>query len=103
MFYHAQIAWYAEGLARTMTYTPGAVDEVYVVAVEQKRPYPVTVYPVTPGVLRAGREQCQLWLAELLACEQTGVFPSYAQGDVDWVWEETGDGLEWERGDEVAA
>jgi hypothetical protein len=30
------------------------------------------------------------------------VFPGYAQGDVDWVWDEDGDGLEWEK-DEVAA
>lgn len=100
MHYHAQVAWYADGLARTMAYTPGAVDEVYVVAIEQKRPYPVTVYPVSESVLRAGRAQCQLWLAELLECERTGLFPAYAQGDVDWVWDEDGDGLVW---DEAAA
>jgi hypothetical protein len=103
MFYHAQVAWYAEGLGRTMAYTPGPVDEVYVVAVEQKRPYVVTVYPVTPSVLRAGLKQCHQWLAELEACERSGTFPGYAQADVDWVWDEDGDGLDWERGDEAAA
>lgn len=102
MHYHAQVAWYAEGLARTMAYVPGPVDEVYVVAVEQKRPYVVTVYPVTPSVLRAGLKQCHDWLVELEACERAGKFPGYAQGDVDWVWDEDGDGLDWGK-DEVAA
>ena len=97
-FYHAQVAWYSEGVERTLVYPPGPVEEHYVVAVESTPPYPVTVLRVCPSMLTLGRKQWRLWWEALAVCEATGRFPAYVESDVEWEDEEVE--LEW---DEAAA
>jgi len=97
--YPAQVAWYADGLERTMLYRPGPVTEIYVVAVESAAPYNVVVYPVTQRLRVQGHKQCRIWFEQLLNCEQSGNFPGYAESDVEWDAED--DELEWD--DEEAA
>lgn len=99
--YHAQVAWYADGLEKTTAYAPGPVDEVFIVAVESAPPYPVTVLRVCPSVLAAGARQWRMWFEMLLVCEQSNHFPAYAQGDVAWEWEDA-DGLDWGDGEAAA-
>lgn len=94
--YHAQVAWYADGLDRCLSYQPGPVDEVFIVAVESTVPYPVTVYRVCESMLKKGRRQWRSWFEALRVCEQSRCFPAYAEGDVDLEDEdEDEDGLEW--------
>jgi hypothetical protein len=100
MGYHAQLAWYAQGLETTLVYAPGPVVEQYIVVVESSAPYPVTVIRVTDKLREKGLRQCRVWFEQLLVCEQSGHFPGYVEADVDWD-DEDGDGLEWD--DEEAA
>lgn len=96
MAYHAQCAWYKNGLERTMAYPAGPVTEFYVVAVESAVPYPVTVFRLDEESLRMGHKQNRLWLEQLLGCERTGHFPAYTEADVTLSVLEDGDGLDWE-------
>lgn len=98
--YPAQLAWYADGLERTMDYRPGDVVEIYVVAVESTKPYNVVVYPVTERLRAQGRRQYRLWFEQLLNCERTGIFPGYAESDVEWDAED--EALQWEDDDAAA-
>jgi len=96
MGYHAQVAWYADGCERTMSYEPGAVTEVFIVAVESSSPYPVTVFRVCESMLTLGRKQYRAWFEAARNCEHADHFPAYAENDVDWEDEEgDGDGLDW--------
>lgn len=99
--YHAQLAWYADGLERTMAYAPGRVTEHFIVAVESAPPHPVTVIRVCDSMLAVGRKQWRLWWEQLQNCERTGAFPGYVEGDVDWEDEEVE--LDWDSDDEEAA
>jgi hypothetical protein len=76
--YHAQLAFYvaaSEAVGHPVT-------DAYIVAVENVAPYPVTVRPLTARALDAGRVQCEVWMQQLLVCEQSGEWPGYAQSDV---------------------
>lgn len=97
--YHAQLAWYGQGLERCMTYAPGPVVERYIVAVESSPPYPVTVLRVTDKMIDKGLRQCRFWFEQLLVCERSGHFPAYVEADVDWDDDDTD--LNWD--DEEAA
>ncbi len=99
MAYHAQCAWYAHGLERTLAYAPGPVTQFYVVVVESTVPHPVTVFRLDDESLRLGHKQCRLWLEQLLVCERAGHFPAYAESDVLLSVLDEGDGLDW--GNEV--
>lgn len=101
--YHAQVAWYADGLDRTMAYAPGPVTEVFVVAVESTPPYPVTVFRACESILAKGRRQWRLWFETLRVCEQSGRFPGYVESDVDWEDEENDVALDWGDDGEEAA
>lgn len=93
--YHAQLAWYGNGLEHCMTYAPGKVTEHYIVAVESVAPYPVTVIRVTDKMIDRGMRQWRVWFEQLLVCEQSGQFPGYVESDVDW---DDDDGeLEWDE------
>lgn len=96
MAYHAQVAWYADGLERTMQYAHGPVDEVYIVAVESNPPWPVTVIRVGSSMLKKGRECYREWMSLLRICEQNNHWPAYAEGDVDWE-DEDENGLDWSK------
>lgn len=95
MGYHAQVAWYADGLAACPQYDPGPVDDVFVVVVESSAPYPVTVFELDADILADGRRMWRPWFDTLLECERTGKFPAYAEGIQKWSRRERGDGLEW--------
>ncbi len=96
MGYHAQVAWYADGCERTMSYEPGSVNEVFIIAVESSSPYPVTVIRVCESMLLLGRKQYRAWFEAVRNCEHVDHFPAYAENDVDWEDEEAdGDGLDW--------
>jgi hypothetical protein len=95
MAYHAQCAWYKNGLERSMAYPPGPVTEFYVVAVESAAPYPVTVFRVDDESLKMGHKQNRLWLEQVLNCERSGHFPAYVETDVTLSVLDEGDGLEW--------
>lgn len=77
--YHAQLAFYAAA-AESVGHP---VRDAYIVAVENVAPYAVTVRPLTPRALEAGRIQCEIWMSQLLACEAAGEWPGYAQSDVE--------------------
>jgi hypothetical protein len=98
MSYECQLAWYADGLELSNTYAPGPVVEQFIVCVESKAPYPVTVIRVTDKMRKKGARQCRFWLEQLLVCERTGHFPGYVESDVDW----DDDELEWDTEEEAA-
>ena len=79
MAYHAQLAWYADGLRAARL---ADVHHAFVVAVESAPPFPVVVFELTPEALEHGRKLCRLWLEQLLVCEQSDHWPGYAQSVV---------------------
>lgn len=98
LHYHAQLDWYANGLDHCSAYEPGPVDEVYIVAVGMRAPYPVVVYRIAESKLLQGRLRWQGWLAQLLECERTGRFPGYVDTDAVIDIEDEGPdglGLDW--------
>lgn len=78
--YHAQLAWYRQGLALTGHPVPEAA---YIVAVEQTPPHVVTVFRLTEHVLDLGARLCRLWFEQLRVCEASGQFPGYALSPVE--------------------
>lgn len=74
MGYIAQCAFYAEA---------AKVDAAYIIAVEDKRPWPVTVLRLTPRALSDGLKQCRAWMERLLACEAEDAWPGYCQSIVE--------------------
>lgn len=77
--YHAQLAWYRNGLELAGKPRP---REVYIVAAEKAPPYPVTVFRLTEDALDAGLRLCRGWLERLLVCEDADVWPTYSECDV---------------------
>ena len=73
--YHAQLAWYDDAI--------GGKKDHFIVAVEAKPPYVVTVFRLTPGSIEQGRKLCRLWWERLLQCEASGEWPCYCQSIVD--------------------
>lgn len=74
MGYIAQCAFYAEA---------AKVDAAYIIAVEDKRPWPVTVLRLTPRALSDGIKTCRGWMERLLACEAEDAWPGYCQSIVE--------------------
>jgi hypothetical protein len=84
--YHAQMAWYVDGIGKGRARTHAKWKEptsAFIIAVESKPPYPVTVLKLTDRALELGRKQYSLWLERFMACEQSGEWPGYAQSIVD--------------------
>lgn len=79
MAYHAQLAWYSDA-RRALGEDPG---EAFIVGVETKPPYLVTVFRVTPRMLEEGRKLNRLWLERLEACERANEWPGYVQSALD--------------------
>jgi hypothetical protein len=72
--YNAQLAFY--GLA--VQYLTGrAPDDLYVVAVESKRPYAITVLRIDDNARLQGEKLCRLWMERLLTCEASNHWPAY--------------------------
>lgn len=74
--YHAQLAWYMNGLLQSGTASP---QEAYLVAVESRPPHPVTVFRLTEHTLEQGTRTWRLWWERLQVCEQSNEWPGYAQ------------------------
>lgn len=74
--YHAQLAWYMDGVTDAGL---GSPDSAVIVAVESKAPHVVTVFEMAPSLIDAGRKQYRLWFEELMVCEASGQWPGYSQ------------------------
>lgn len=79
MGYHAQLAWYQDA-RRMLGEDPG---DAYIIGVETKAPFAVTVLRVTPRALLEGQKLNRLWLERLAACEAADEWPGYVQSIVD--------------------
>lgn len=78
--YHAQLAWYGEGVSQV---TGRPVSEHHVITVESWAPYVVTVFRLTERTLELGRRVIHGWMERLLACEAANEWPGYVQSIVD--------------------
>jgi len=91
MSYHAQLAWYQEGLELAGRQRP---EECYIVAVESALPHAVTVLRLTERALDQGRRLNRLWWERLMVCEAANEWPPYAQTVIDFdVPDDDGDRL----------
>jgi hypothetical protein len=79
MAYHAQLAWYSEA-ARRNGYT---ISDRYVVAVETRRPYAITVGRVTERAIEEGERLIRTWMERLVVCEEADAWPAYSQSVID--------------------
>jgi hypothetical protein len=84
LFYHAQCAWYRDGINKTTAYDPnlGDCEEYYVIAVEMLPPFDCVVYQYDERSLELGHKINMLWLEKLNNCERSDFYPGYAQGIV---------------------
>jgi hypothetical protein len=79
MFYHAQAALYR----RALLATGRRIKDSYLVVVENKAPYPVTVLRFTDAAIDIGDRSCAIWLEQLRGCEAANHYPGYVQSIVD--------------------
>lgn len=73
-YYDASMAWYRRA---------AGVDDVYVICVEKKHPYPVTVFHVNARSLAQGEAFNMEMFARFRECERTGNWPGYGDGIVE--------------------
>jgi hypothetical protein len=79
MHYHCQLAFYESGLKQN-GYAAGTP---YIIAVENKPPYPTTVFRLTDQVMDLARRTVSLWLEKLKLAEDNDLWPGYTQAIVD--------------------
>jgi hypothetical protein len=79
MAYHAQLAWYQDGLSAAGL---GGPEQAFIVSVESKAPHVVTCLELTARALDFGRRLYVLWFEQLRNCERSGIWPGYASGIV---------------------
>ncbi|TXH41047.1 MAG: hypothetical protein E6Q97_38585 [Desulfurellales bacterium] len=77
--YHAQLAFYALAVRHATGVEP---SDLFVMAVESKRPYAVTVLRLDDSARIAGEKMCRLWMERLLACEASNAWPAYTDAVV---------------------
>lgn len=75
MGYPAQLSWYRRG-ARANGY---AVDQLFIVAVETRAPFAITVFELTDRAIEAAEKMVHAWMERLLACERADAWPEYSQ------------------------
>jgi hypothetical protein len=92
--YHAQLAWYLDGVRLSGLGTP---TEAYIVAVESTPPHPVTVLRLTDKAIDQGRRLCRIWLERVLGCERDNRWPGYCESIVPFDVDEP---LELQFGDD---
>lgn len=81
MAYHGQLADYAGAIHATTGVYP---KDVFIVAVEQLAPFGVSVHRLTIRALDMGERMVRGWLEQFMACEASGVFPSYSQSIIEF-------------------
>lgn len=79
-FYHAQLAWYGEGLTATQRHP---AKGHFIIAVEVAPPHVVTVFKLTEQTIELGRRTFHGWMERLLTCEAVDRWPGYSQTIVD--------------------
>lgn len=77
--YNAQLAFYGLAVQHLLGRAP---DELYVVAVESKRPYAVTVLRLDDEARLQGEKLCRIWMEQLLVCEASNHWPAYTDAVV---------------------
>ena len=75
--YHAQLAFYRQAIGAVEDVDPSTL-QAYIVAVESRAPYPVTVVRMTSRALLDGLASCYLWLERLRICEAADDWPGYS-------------------------
>lgn len=87
--YHAQVAWYTDGLRANGHDLPG---NPVIIAVETTEPFGCAVFALPPEVVEAGRRKYKGWLRKLAECEAKDEWPGYGGGELVWVelppWEQ---------------
>ncbi len=74
----SQGAWYLDGLAAAGM----AREHVRIVAVEPLPPFAVTVFRLDPPTVEQARRTYRTWWEQLMVCEASDFYPSYAQSEV---------------------
>lgn len=74
--YHGQMSFYGAAMQHALGHAP---DNVFCVAVESKRPFPVTVLELTPRLLAEGEKSWRLWFERVLQCEAANRWPAYTE------------------------
>lgn len=97
MGYHAQAAVYRRALNSTGKYN---IKDNYLIVVENKRPYPVTVLRFTETAIETGDRLAASWLERLLICEANNSYPGYTQTIVDLEVPETIDDFIFDEDEE---
>lgn len=77
--YNAQLAFYGLAVEHATGVRP---DDLYVVAIESKRPYAITVLRLDDEARLQGEKLCRLWFERLLTCEQSNHWPAYTDAIV---------------------
>ena len=80
MGYHAQLAWYLDGVLASGL---GKPKDAFIVAVESAPPFPVTALRLTERAIEKGRGLYHLWLERFMGCERSGEWPGYVQSIID--------------------
>lgn len=73
--YHAQLAFYRLAVHAT---TNNGLLPCYIIAVESKAPYPVSVMRVTEELIQKGEIMCRGWMERLAVCEESDQWPEYS-------------------------
>lgn len=76
MGYHAQLALYSLAMEHAQGNRP---RDVYIVAVESKAPFAVTVCELTRRALEHGEKLCREWMDSWLECEAANRWPGYSE------------------------
>jgi hypothetical protein len=81
MGYHGQLDWYRHGLLHVGA--PYAKlptrRQCFVIAVENKAPYPVTVFELTEDLLNEGRTCWSAWFERYCVCSDSNHWPAYSE------------------------
>jgi hypothetical protein len=80
MAYETQAAVYRRALNSTGLHN---IKECFLVVVENKAPWPVSVFRFSNSALEHGDRQSAAWLEQVLACEASGKYSGYVEGIVD--------------------
>lgn len=80
-FYPAQLAFYRMAVAQVYGWE---ATELYIIAIESKDPYDVTVHRLTPDIIDLSIESIGRWTDKLRYCEENNYWPGQAHAAVDF-------------------